>query len=82
MECQSELSGRDRFRLKPRTFLSPRERSLFRASLFRTINDLQIHVRPLNACKDVDDTSNADLNCGLVTAIVRESGGKPTMLRP
>src|SRR5580765_6789293 len=36
------------------------DRRLFRASLFRTINDLQIHVRSQNTCKVVDDASNAD----------------------
>lgn len=41
--------------------------SLFRASLTRTINDLQIHVRPLSTGKVVDDTSNAGWNCGLVS---------------
>jgi hypothetical protein len=41
------------------------ERSLFRASLTRTINDLQIHVRPLSTCKVVHDMSNADWKCGL-----------------
>jgi hypothetical protein len=41
------------------------ERSLFRASLIRSINDLQLHVRPLNTCKSVHDTLSADWNCGL-----------------
>ena len=39
--------------------------SLFRASLNITINDLQVHVRPLSTCKVVHDTSNADWDCGL-----------------
>ena len=45
--------------------VDPPTPGLFRASVFRTINDLQVHVRPLSTCKVVDDTMNADWNCGL-----------------
>lgn len=51
------------------------EASLFRASLTRTVNDLQIHVRPLSTCK-VDDTSNADWNCGLKSQAQEVSGSR------